>query len=303
MKKKFKGNLHTHTTNSDGDAKPEHVAGWYESNGYNFLCLSDHNHLTILNDSDNNKWPLLIAGEEVTSLSGETPVHVNGYGIEKLVSPSESNNVVEALRENILGIIEAGGVASINHPNYKWALSYKELSQVDNYKFIEVFNGHASSNSFGDIKRPSVSKLWDQLLSNGKRVLGLATDDAHHYHEFNSQKANPGRGWIQVFSEKLSKNSILESMSNGDYYASTGIELGEVKLNRKEIIIEVDEFQNSTKNSSISINFIRKNGILAEKADGLSAKYKPVPNDVYIRVEIVSSNGSRLWTQPVWMKN
>ena len=55
MKKKFKGNLHTHTTNSDGDAKPEHVAGWYESNGYNFLCLSDHNHLTILNDSDNNK--------------------------------------------------------------------------------------------------------------------------------------------------------------------------------------------------------------------------------------------------------
>ena len=119
---------------------------------------------------------------------------------------------------------------------------------------------YTNLNSFGDIKRPSVAELWDQLLSNGKRVLGLATDDAHHYHEFNSQKANPGRGWIQVFSEKLSKNSILESMSNGDYYASTGIELGEVKLNRKEIIIEVDEFQNSTKNSSISINFIRKNG-------------------------------------------
>ena len=48
----FKGNLHTHTTNSDGDTPPEHVAEWYLENGYDWLCLTDHNHLTVLNDAD-----------------------------------------------------------------------------------------------------------------------------------------------------------------------------------------------------------------------------------------------------------
>ena len=100
--------------------------------------------MTILNDSDTKKWPLLIPGEEVTSrhvISSSSvnpiPVHVNGYGIKKLVKPSNANNIIEALRENIDGIVKAGGLASINHPNYKWALTYEHLNAVDNYKFID----------------------------------------------------------------------------------------------------------------------------------------------------------------------
>ena len=39
----FKGNTHTHSLWSDGDAAPEHIADWYKSHGYQFLVLSDHN--------------------------------------------------------------------------------------------------------------------------------------------------------------------------------------------------------------------------------------------------------------------
>jgi hypothetical protein len=39
----FKGNTHTHTLWSDGDAAPEYAADWYKSHGYHFLVLSDHN--------------------------------------------------------------------------------------------------------------------------------------------------------------------------------------------------------------------------------------------------------------------
>ena len=79
----LKGNLHTHTTNSDGDESPEHVAEWYHEHGYDWLCLSDHNHLTILEGSaaEKAKWPLLVRGEEVTSRDAGGPVHVNGYGL------------------------------------------------------------------------------------------------------------------------------------------------------------------------------------------------------------------------------
>lgn len=41
----FKGNTHTHTLWSDGDAAPEWAVDWYRSHGYSFLVLSDHNIL------------------------------------------------------------------------------------------------------------------------------------------------------------------------------------------------------------------------------------------------------------------
>lgn len=41
----LKGNLHTHTYWSDGDAFPEMVLDWYKSNGYDFVSLTDHNTL------------------------------------------------------------------------------------------------------------------------------------------------------------------------------------------------------------------------------------------------------------------
>lgn len=41
----YKGNTHTHSLWSDGDAAPEHLADWYKSHGYDFLVISDHNIL------------------------------------------------------------------------------------------------------------------------------------------------------------------------------------------------------------------------------------------------------------------
>lgn len=42
----WKGNLHTHTLWSDGNAFPEMSAAWYHEHGYQFLALSDHNVLS-----------------------------------------------------------------------------------------------------------------------------------------------------------------------------------------------------------------------------------------------------------------
>src|SRR4051812_14424358 len=41
-----RGNIHTHSRNSDGDSQPEAVYEWYRDHGYNFLGLSDHNFFT-----------------------------------------------------------------------------------------------------------------------------------------------------------------------------------------------------------------------------------------------------------------
>ena len=54
----LKGNTHTHTYWSDGDAAPEVVAAWYEEQGYDFLVLSDHNIL-----SQGERWFPVSEGE------------------------------------------------------------------------------------------------------------------------------------------------------------------------------------------------------------------------------------------------
>ncbi|MFM1920972.1 MAG: hypothetical protein RLZZ303_2606 [Candidatus Hydrogenedentota bacterium] len=55
----YKGNTHTHTLWSDGEAAPEYAAKWYKDRGYHFLCLSDHN---ILSSADAEKW-MVVGGK------------------------------------------------------------------------------------------------------------------------------------------------------------------------------------------------------------------------------------------------
>ena len=38
----YKGNIHCHTTNSDGCLTPEEVVKIYKDQGYSFLAISDH---------------------------------------------------------------------------------------------------------------------------------------------------------------------------------------------------------------------------------------------------------------------
>ncbi|HEV3028916.1 MAG TPA: histidinol-phosphatase [Planctomycetota bacterium] len=58
-KRWFKGNTHTHSLWSDGDAAPELIADWYKSHGYDFLVLSDHNILL-----EGEKWVKVGTGKK-----------------------------------------------------------------------------------------------------------------------------------------------------------------------------------------------------------------------------------------------
>jgi hypothetical protein len=304
----LKGNLHTHTTNSDGDESPEHVAEWYHEHGYDWLCLSDHNHLTILegSDAEKAKWPLLVHGEEVTSREAGGPVHVNGYGVTELVEASDSTDIVTAMRENVERIIAAGGMASINHPNFRWAFDHGAMMQVEGYKFMEVFNGHPGSHNAGGGGAASTVGIWDRLLSNGRRVWGIAVDDSHHYvAEFNASLSNPGRGWVQVKAERLSQQDIFEAMSDGDFYASTGVTIGDMVSNTREIRIDIDP--ETTVSDGIqakySTTFTGSNGIVLHESTSLSPSYKPTRLDDYVRATVYSSSGARAWTQPVFVES
>ena len=244
---------------------------------------------------------MLVRGEEVTSLADGKPVHINGYGVESLVQPSESNDVLTAIRENVDAIRAAGGMASINHPNFKWAFTDRELAQVDGYTFVEIFNAHPWTNDEGGGTSPSSVAIWDRLLSGGKRVWGLAVDDAHHYTgEFSPLRSNPGLGWVQVRADELSQPSILNAMEQGDFYASTGVTLGELRSSTSEVVLEIEpELDNTGVPARYLSEFTGKNGVVLHQSVNLTARSQPAPLDGYVRVQVYGARGTRASGRPV----
>jgi hypothetical protein len=207
------------------------------------------------------------------------------------------------MRENVEGIIAAGGMASINHPNFRWAFDDGAMIQVDGYKFMEVFNGHPETHNAGGGGKASTDGIWDRLLTKGRRVWGIAVDDAHHYAgEFNANRSNPGRGWVQVKAAKLTQQDVLDAMSDGDFYASTGVTIGDMVSNQKEIKLEVDP--ETTPADGIQAKyttlFTGSGGRLLYESTSNSPAYKPTRLDNYVRATVYSSRGTRAWTQPVF---
>ena len=302
----YKGNIHTHTTNSDGDSSPDHVASWYKNNQYDFLVLSDHNHLTILDEAENkkNKWPLLVPGEEITirEINGSpAALHINGIGIKNLIKPGSYESNIDGINDVVDKVNSQGGLASINHPNYQWWVSVDDIKYSKDAWAFEVFNGHMHSNNEGSLHSMSTEEIWDEILSSGKMIYGVASDDAHHFtQEFSSARSNPGRGWIYVKSNSLSVKEIIKSMKKGDFYSSTGVELEELEISKSNIHLKIKERLPKEK-QKYTIKIIHDTGVVFFEKEGDALDLSTKGLKKYFRVVVRSSEGTNAWIQPIFL--
>ena len=296
----YKGNTHTHTLNSDGDSPPDEVARWYREHGYQFVVLTDHNFLTSVDGLNalmgaDEKF-LIVRGEEVTDRFETKPLHINGYGVTRLVQPQGGTSVVETVQRNVDAIRAAGGVPSINHPNFGWAISADDLARVRNTKLYEVFNGHPLVNNLGGGGVPGLEQVWDSLLSRGVLLYGIAVDDAHQFKRpWDREASRPGQGWIYVRAERLAAPDLLAAMERGDFYASTGVELTDYVATPRSITITVRQ-RGDTKHR---IQFIGRGGRVLQESTASPARYEITGAEGYVRAKVIDSNGAVAWTQPV----
>jgi hypothetical protein len=299
-KRWYKGNLHTHTTNSDGDSSPADVAAWYKDHAYHFLVLTDHNFLTDpapLNTAlaVPEKF-LLIAGEEVTSSAHSKPAHVNGFGVRELVQPAKDLDMPATLQKNVDSIRSAGGLPSVNHPNFRWAMTSADLLAVRNLNLFEVYNGHPTVHNRGGGGSESLEQMWDVLLTAGRRIYGIAVDDAHVFKRIAKDVSNPGRGWVHVRAAKLGSAEILGALDAGDFYSSTGVVLEDVQLTARELRLTIT----AAGDTRYSTTFHGSGGKLLATVHGLSPSYAFQGNEKYVRAVVHASNGDEAWTQPAF---
>ena len=300
----FKGNTHTHTIESDGDSPPEVVAGWYKSRGYQFLVLSDHNvftdpaRLAALVDSTF----LLIGGEELTTAVERRPVHVNGLAISRLILPRNDSTLVGTIQGNVDAIREASGVPHINHPNFRWAFGVRELLQIRNDSLLEIHSGHPFVHNDGGDGAPGMEAVWDALLTAGKRIYGIAVDDAHHFQgEFARERSNPGRGWIAVAAARLDAGLLMRNLERGLFYASSAVTLDSITVSAATISLRIRQ----EADFKYTTTFVGDGGRILAQVGGISPSFSLDRNRArgltYVRARVDDSGGGKAWVQPVFI--
>jgi len=298
----FKGNTHTHTLNSDGDSTPYDVVKWYREHGYNFVFITDHEYITnvgVLNDLFGKAGSfVVISGQEVTDRFDSKPLHINALGIDSVVMPNALAGSVATLQKNIDDVREKGGVPQLNHPNFGWALTAAEIKQLKNITLVEIFNGHPLVNNLGGGGSPSAEQIWDDVLSSGRVMYGIADDDSHYFKRPGDKTAPlPGQAWVYVRASELTPTAVLSALDRGDFYASSGVELEEYSADGSGIALKIKE----QRGSKYRIEFIGRGGrVFAESAQS-PATYRFKGNELYVRAKVYESNGKLAWTQPIFV--
>jgi hypothetical protein len=311
----YKGNTHTHTINSDGDSTPDDVAKWYREHDYDFLFITDHDMVTDVDPLNalfgGGGQFLVIRGEEVTSnfatSTGNVYVHVNSLNPRESAKSAHGSSTRDTLQEDLDAIHSAGGLAQINHPNFMWQLTAEDIAAVKDARLMEIMNTHPIVNSLGaGPEFPSTEEMWDQVLSRGVIMWGVASDDTHELQSGSlagtaGAGAGPGKGWIVVRAEHLTTNEIMQAIDNGDFYASTGVELKDYKVEGKQINIEIrlrDTFM-----TKYRTQFIGKGGRILQESRANPSIYNVKGDEGYVRARIIDSNGKMAWTQPVFLSH
>ncbi len=208
------GNMHLHTTHSDGHKSHDEVAAAAIAAGLDFIIYTDHN--VWLDNRERvveigGKRLLALIGEEVHDESRRPEVnHFLAYGVDKELAElaAEPQALIDATRQ-------AGGYGFLAHP-YELPLPVFAESDYSWYQWdlegftgLEIWNYMSSfkcavarAHQNGTFKSGLPAKLvaarmvfnpekyvmgpeqaaldkWDELLGQGKRVVAVGNSDAH----------------------------------------------------------------------------------------------------------------------------
>lgn len=279
----FKGNLHTHSTESDGARAPEDVVAFYQERGYAFLALSDHRRVTDLSAYTSESFLPLAAMEMDGHDDRVGPYHVLAIGLREL----RRQQTGLSLDERIAAVAADGGVCVFAHPYWLGSCA-TDLLTLEGCLGLEVYNGNCEV----EVGKGYSMQCWDDALQRGKRFYGFATDDAHW------RLPDHGLGWIMVKAARLDQAAVLEAMRQGNFYSSSGPEIDDISLDGGVARVRCSPVD--------AIHFIAQTGVGQRVFDPngeriAEASYALTGRETYLRVECVRSDGPRAWSNPVWL--
>lgn len=286
----WRGNLHSHSTLSDGARTPAEICQDYREAGYDFLALTDHfmeKYSFPIADTlpfrTGNFTTILGAELHAGQITNGTVWHILAVGLPADFAPSTPDESGPQIAQRAM---TAGAFVAAAHPSW-YALTEDDLLSLGPVHAVEVFNGIAG----GDNDRADSWALLNVLLDKGHRYTAIAADDAHRkpgYTDFCE-------GWVQVKAEANEPDALLAALKAGHFYASTGPEIHDVQVNGGKVTVRCSPAER------IFVTGSNRQGRRVS-GDGLTEAEIDVSalNTPYLRVTVRDAQSKRAWTNPIW---
>lgn len=286
----LKGNLHTHSTRSDGVRTPQEAIDHYKRNGYDFLAITDHGTLVDPTKLDNRGMTLIPAQEIClgTSKAGTT-THIVAANIHETLPLRDFDPATDPQRAIDL-TADQGGFTIIAHP-YWSGLHTADLLRLEGYLGVEIYNTSCDVYRGTGYSAPHI----DALLVAGRRPFIFATDD-HHGAPEPLKPSDACGAWIMVKAKDDSLQAIVEAIKNGHFYSSNGPTIKNIQLTPEGIRVETSPVKHITFSSqpSLGARFTARDEPITEYI------YPGRPGETYVRVEATDYEGRTTWSNPVF---
>jgi hypothetical protein len=289
----WRGNLHTHSTVSDGQRSPEQVCTFYRDAGYDFLSITDHylaRYDFAITDTRPFRTPdfTTIIGAELHTPSTESGDlwHILAVGLPLDFAHTAPDETGPELAQRA---VASGAFVAVAHPAW-YSLSEADALSLGPVHAIEAYNGTAADHN----DRPDSWYMLDLLLMRGHRYFACATDDAH----FNPQRHDAPRGWVHVKSETRHPDALLNALKAGHYYSSTGPQIYDIQVEAGKSV--------TVRCSPASRIFLTGYGARARAVHGpgiTEAEFSLEQFDSpYGRITVRDAHNERAWSNPIWFE-
>jgi hypothetical protein len=289
--------LHAHTTNSDGELGPDMLVRHYDWAGYDVLAITDH---WVRTEEASTPGLLVIPSAELNAVAGEEDdVHVLALGLDaEPIAPL----AFEPVADVVAWIAANGGLPFLAH-TYWSGLRTEQWWDVEGLLGLEVWNTGCEL----ELGRGDSSLHWDEALEHGRRLFGLATDDSHH------PGYDSGFAWTWVRADDKTQAAVLGALRAGAFYGSTGPEIRGVELGDDGVVVHCSpaaavtlycgRWRGARANAG-RLGYPNHARVLGRDDDGLLtsvALQRPWDGGAYGRVEVTAKDGTKAWTNPLWI--
>jgi len=293
----LRGNLHTHSTLSDGRLDPAEVCRRYRAQGYDFIALTDH-FVGLYGYPVADTVPFrdegftTIPGAELHSgamCNGEI-WHILAVGLPPGFAPADAPDFApvdgqESGPDIARRAREAGAFVAVAHPQWG-GLTLGDGLSVEAAHAVEIYNhGCAVEAARGDGWH-----MADLMLSAGRKVTAIATDDAH----FASPDAFGG--WVMVKAESNDPDALLTALKAGQFYSTQGPELVDIRIGHGEVVVESSAVERVIVQGHASAALCQTGHAMTRVRIILGR----LTSSPWLRVTVMDASGRKAWSNPVW---
>ena len=314
----YKGNLHSHTVNSDGKLTPAESVKLFQDNGYHFLCLSEHDLYTDYRKEFDSSEFIILPGLEASAVLFEKEGgirrkkvhHIHGIlGTElmqqKAVKPLfrhmerlevpvyygdwDGAAVAQQLADELAA---RGCITTYNHPVWS-RVEEREFVDTDGIFGLEIFN----YNTVNESGTGYDTAHWDVMLRKGRRIHGFASDDNHNEGLFDDACG----GYVWVKADGLTHDNILSALVEGNYYSSSGPKIYDWGIREGVVYVDCSPVNRVNVIAGGYVNGGRTVMCGSLQETMTRAEYPLNGDETYVRVECVDANGRTAWSNAIFL--